>query len=192
MPDAVTASSARPLLSRIEGVIWTITWITAPTPSPRRNADSSALVTDAPIDRTQDRGRAGDQAQAGESPDAGPLAIAHQRRDDREALGRVVDREADDKRGAQRQLGDRVGRTDRKPLPHVVKSDADRDHEREAEATRSALALALGRQVAVDRRQRHEGQARAKQDQFGAAERAAGLAGDLEAFEARIDRQERQ
>ena len=131
MAEAVTASSARPPASRIDGAIWTITWMTAPTPMPKRKADSSALVTDAPITAPRIAGAPAMMPRQREAADRRPLLIAHQRRDDREALGGVVDREADHERGAERQLRDRVGGADREALPHVVKADSDRDHQRE-------------------------------------------------------------
>ena len=70
-------------------------------------------------------------------------ARARQRGDDREALGRVVDREADDEERAERELADRVGGADREALAEVVEADPDRDHQRQprrAGATRRRRA----------------------------------------------------
>ena len=189
MAEAVTASSARPPASRIEGTIWTITWITAPTPMPKRKADSSAFVTDAPITAPRIAGAAGDDAEQREAADRRPLLIAHQRRDDREALGGVVDCEADHERRTECKLRDRVGGADRKALPHVVEADPDRDHQREPRSG-PRFALALGGEISIDSGQGHEGKARAEQHQLGTAEGATRLAGDLEPFEARVDGEE--
>ena len=190
MAEAVTASSARPPASRIEGAIWTITWITAPTPMPKEEGRELGVRHRRPDHRAQDRGGAGDHAEQREAADGRPLLIAHQRRDDREALGRVVDREADHERRTERQLGDRIGGADRKALPHVVEADPDRDHQREPGPADPASPSRLAGEIAIDSRQGHEGEACAEQHQLGTAERAARLAGDLESFQAGVDREE--
>ena len=123
---AFAASSTRPAESRIAGAIWTITWTIAPTPTPSRNADSSPLSIDAPISAPRIAG----------APAIRPRlrqprwrhALADQRRDDRDPLGGVVDREADDQEGAQGELADGVRGADREALAEVVEADSDRDH----------------------------------------------------------------
>jgi hypothetical protein len=58
-------------------------------------------------------------------------ALARERRDDRQPLGGVVQREADDEERPERERPDRVGRADREPLAEVVQADPDRDQQRQ-------------------------------------------------------------
>ena len=65
-----------------------------------------------------------------------------ERSHDRQPLGRVVERKAEDQEGAERELSDRVCGPDREALAEVVKSDPDGDEQRELEGAGSGLALA--------------------------------------------------
>ena len=87
-----------------------------------------------------------EQAPDGRAAGARPGLAAAQRRDDRQALGRVVDREADDEEGAERERPGRVGGADRQALAEVVEADPDRDQQRQVGAAAPPGASgALGR-----------------------------------------------
>ena len=97
------------------------------------NAARLGLKAEAPI---QAPSTAGAPASRPSPPGASrvaprPAVALRHRRDDREPLGGVVQREADDQRGAQRERADRVGRADRQPLAQVVQADAERHEEGE-------------------------------------------------------------
>ena len=78
------------------------------------------------------RRRPGDQPERHQmteaSPGVRPGALA-QRRDDRQALGGVVDREANNQEGAEGERPGGVGRADRQALAEVVQADPDRDQQ---------------------------------------------------------------
>ena len=77
-----------------------------------------------------DRRRAGDQRKHGESSERDLPSLGDRRRDP-EALGHVVDHEADDEERPERKLAERERRADREPLAEVVQADADGDERRE-------------------------------------------------------------
>ena len=100
----------------------------------------------------EDRRRAGDRAASADQSRSGSRAVAlvGERRGDAEALGDVVDHEADDQERAERELAERERRADREPLAEVVQADADRRRAsparaRERRPLRSAPATAARR-----------------------------------------------
>ena len=66
------------------------------------------------------------------------------RRDDRQPLGGVVQREAEDQQRAEGRLAQCEGGPDREPLTEVVQPDADRDHQREHPAGGGAVLAKTG------------------------------------------------
>ena len=114
-----------------------------------------------------------------------------QRRDDREALGRVVDREADDEEGAEREFADRVGGADREALAEVVEADPDRDHHRRAarpSGRRPLAAAPLRREsIAVSARKATPAPRRSSSAPPNAP---PDRGGEIERLEARVDREE--
>ena len=85
---------------------------------PIRAAAISSLETDPP---TRAPRIAGPPAIAPRPSSAlHPRFLRSERRDDREALGRVVDREADDQRAAEGEFADRIGGADREAFAEVV------------------------------------------------------------------------
>src|SRR5438477_435254 len=83
--------------------------------------------------------RAADRAQQRQEAPARPRALAAHRAADAEALGRVVEAEADDQRHREADLICRGSLPDREALPEVVHADADRNQERELHARRQRL-----------------------------------------------------
>ena len=71
------------------------------------------------------------EAPVGRRADAVGVYVAGQRRDDAEALGGVVQREADDQHGGQGDLVAGRGLADGQALGEVVQADADRDEQRQ-------------------------------------------------------------
>ena len=195
MPPATARRGCGPRASRSPGAIWTITWAIAPTPTPSRNAASAGVNAAAPIHAPTHGGAAGEQPEHRQAADRGARAAAPERGDDGQALGRVVDREADDEEGAERERAGRVGRADGQALAEVVQADAERRRARQAlrrarprrrprpRARRRASETAVEREV---------GEPGAQRDEAGAAERLGALAGDLERLERRVDGQEAQ
>ena len=100
--------------------------------------------------RAEHRGRARDQPQRDQPAERG--ARLRERRDDRQPLGRVVQREADDEERAQRQRARRVGGADRHALAEVVQPDADRDQRRATPRRRAGPATRRRRSAAGRRR----------------------------------------
>ena len=150
----------------------------------------------------EDRRGAGDQAEAEQAPEARRrrrLAVAvavAQRRHDRQALGGVVDREADDEEGAQGERPARVGGADRQALAEVVEADPDRHQQRQVGAAgarrrrRLRRAALAAREVGVDPGQGQVGDEGADEDEAGAAEGGRRLGGDLQPLEPGVDREE--
>ena len=66
---------------------------------------------------------------------ARPHRLAGERRDDPEALGRVVQAEADDQDEREADLAGRAGLADRQALGEVVQADPGRDQQRQPRAT---------------------------------------------------------
>src|SRR5207244_3337475 len=96
-----------------------------------------------------ERGRAADQPEDAEEGPTRRLLLAGERGDDPEALGRVVQTEADDQRDRERELVRRGGLADREPLGEVVQADPYGDEDREPARRRHrrvqvALLLELG------------------------------------------------
>ena len=56
-----------------------------------------------------------------------PRPVAHQRRGDADALGHVVQREAEDQEDAEGGFAQREGGADGQPFAQVVQADAERD-----------------------------------------------------------------
>ena len=129
------------------------------------------------------RGRAREQAQRDQPAERG--ARLRERRDDRQPLGRVVDREPDDQERAQRERAGGVRGADRHALAEVVQPDPDRDQRR---GTCRRAPAQPGRDAA----QHQVGDDRADEHERRAAERLRALAGQLEALERRVDGQERE
>src|SRR5581483_6161019 len=91
-------------------------------------------------DDRADEGRpAADQAHRTEEAPARQLRLARHRADDPEALGRVVQAEADDQDDREADLAGRGRLADREPLAEVVEADAGRDQEREPAAAGERL-----------------------------------------------------
>ena len=136
MPTSIPATavgfSRRPSPSRIEGASWTITRRIAPTPTPKSSAARLGSKAEAPIQAPRIAGAPAIRPRPSRRTSPGRAAPSRaQRRDDRQALGGVVDREADDEEGAERERAGRVGGTDRQALAEVVEADPDRDQERQ-------------------------------------------------------------
>src|SRR5215204_154629 len=87
---------------------------------------------------TQERRPAADQAEQREKAPRRPLAISRHRADDAEALGRVVEAEADHERECELQLVVRGLLPDRQALREVVDADARRDQQAEPLPRRQA------------------------------------------------------
>ena len=68
--------------------------------------------------------------------------LLHQRRGDADALGDVVQREAEHEEGAEPRGAGREGGADREALAEVVQADAERDGGRERQPGRGAAAAA--------------------------------------------------
>ena len=111
------------------GASWTITWTIAPAPKPNRKAARLELNAAAPIQAPSTAGAPAISPSATSRPQR-RLRLG-ERRDDGQALGRVVQREADDEEGAERQRADGVRRADGDALAEVVQPDADGDEQRE-------------------------------------------------------------
>src|SRR5579862_5597135 len=89
--------------------------------------------------RPEEGRAAADQAHQTEEAPARPRPLAAHGPADTEALGRVVEPEADDERDREADLARRGGLADREPLAEVVRTDADRDQQRELLAGREVL-----------------------------------------------------
>ena len=138
--------SVRPSSSRSVGASCTMTCTIAPAPKPKRNAARLALNAAAPIHAPRIAGAPAMRPSSGEPRSVGwPVG---ERRDDGQALGRVVDGEADDEERAERERADRVGRADRDALAEVVQADADGDEQREALTAAPACAARSARRHA--------------------------------------------
>ena len=175
------------------GTIWTTTWAMAPTPTPTAGAASAALSTEAPSSAPRIAGAPAIRP----SPTREPRrrALVGQRRDDRQPLGRVVQREPDDQRRAEGELADRVGRADRQPLAEVVQPDPDGDHAPPAAARPAARRRSRGR----DARGRgpppvsaRNASAAPSSTSTGPPKAPAGARGQLEALERGVDGEEGQ
>ena len=103
-----------------------------------------------------------------------------------DALGQVVQREADHQERGQRGLAGGEGGADGEPLAEIVQPDAERDEGREREALGGAAA------AAADHHQREEGGQRAEPDQDARLQARGGAGRDLEPLLEGIDQQERQ
>ena len=111
-----------------------------------------------------------------EAPDGRRVAaalvqVAGQRRDDAEALGRVVQREADDQHGRQRDLAARGRLADGEALGEVVQADADGDQQRQS-AGRGPGGDAARRPAAAPSTRHRAGARRARRRLAGAARSA--------------------
>ena len=121
-----------------------------------------------------------------------PVGLRRDRRERRErcdhshALGRVVQGEADDERGAEGELAHRQGRPDREPLAEVVHADPDGDEERDPSRARCVRdePLCAGEQEERERCPEDE--------EHAAAERGRAGCPDLEALDACVDGKERE
>src|SRR5690349_11708122 len=84
-----------------------------------------------PDERAQERRAAADQAEGAEEAPARTLRVTGERRDDPEALGAVVEREADDQHERQARLAERRRLADRQAFGEVVQADPGRDQQRQ-------------------------------------------------------------
>ena len=98
--------------------------------------DADRLAGEAvPDGRADERRAAADEGQAEQERPAGPAPVPSwsmspvERRDDAEALGGVVQAEADDQQGRERDLVARGRLADGQPLGEVVQADADGDQQ---------------------------------------------------------------
>ena len=93
-------------------------------------------ISQAAGERAGNRRRAADDAEEQEIDES--RALPGQRRHDREAFGRVVQREADDEQRAESRFAERERGADREPFAEVVEADPDGHHEREDPARPTA------------------------------------------------------
>ena len=124
MTGACTSRSASGRSRAICRRIRTTTWAIAPTPSPRKNTVKGREYTSPPIQAPGDRRHAADQSELHQRPDR--RAFLRHRRDDRQPLGRVVQREADDQQRAKGGFAECEGGADRQPFAEIVQTDARR------------------------------------------------------------------
>ena len=89
--------------------------------------------------RAEERRQAADRAEERDEAPARLCPLAAHRSADAEALGRVVQAEADDERDGQAHLVRRSGLPDREALAEVVDADADRDQQRKLLARRERV-----------------------------------------------------
>ena len=89
-------------------------------------------------ERADEGGPAADEARAARGTPRSAFALGRDRRDDAEALGRVVEPEPDDEQQRQADLAGRGGLPDGEALGEVVEADPERDEERESLGPRSA------------------------------------------------------
>src|SRR5215208_4034498 len=117
----------------------------------------------------EDRGRTGHQRERGQPlpPHRAPLC---ERRGDPEPLGDVVDHEADDEEGPERELTERERRPDRQAFAEVVEADPDCDERRQREPADARAAARTLAEPPRDRREEQEAERDAEQHQPGAAE----------------------
>jgi uncharacterized membrane protein len=124
------------------------------------------LVAD---DRPQHRRSAGHEARHAEPLPGGVRAA--QRPHDAEALGRVVQPEADDQHGREPDRAGLGRHPDREPLGEVVQADRDRHHHRRLQCAHARGVGALLRAGAILARQ-HRGRLAARDRRRGCATRA--------------------
>ena len=112
-------------------------------------------------------------------------AARRHRRHDGQPFGRVVNRETNDQEAPQRDLAERVGRTDRESLAQVVETDAERDQIRKPETFSSvAQRRTVTGGAACPRQGLEHDQAdeQPQQDEADALERVRHRLGRLERF----------
>ena len=90
-----------------------ITWRIAPAPIPKQSAIQYGLTACVPMHDAGDRRQAGERGEAGEGGERRPFA-GDERRGDADALGDVVDDEADDEEGGERRRAGGERRADRR------------------------------------------------------------------------------
>ena len=96
-----------------------------------------------PDDGAEEGRAAADQPEQEQEAPARDLPLASERRDDAEALGRVVEAEADDQRDRELELPARGRLPDRETLREVVQADPGRDQHREEARRREAHRVRL-------------------------------------------------
>ena len=112
---------------------------------------------------------------------------------DAEALGDVVDHEADDEEAAERELAEGERRADGEPLAEVVDADADGHERGERDAAEHALAPSRPpSQPLGDERQREVAAGDAEQHEPGAAQLPGQRGLQLERLGQRLEGEERQ
>ena len=122
------------------------------------------------------RREAGERGEADEGGKRRALLRRHQRGGDADALGDVVDDEADDQEGRQRRGAGGERRADREALAEIVEADAEGDEEGEAHALRRLAA------APADRQQADGGQAHGDPDDGRAAQPVERLGAGFEAL----------
>ena len=113
----------------------TITCRIAPAPTAKRQRRPVRREGVAAEPDAGDRRQARERRERDEDRQPGPLL--DQGRDDADALGDVVQREAEHQEGAERRGAGGEGRADRQPLAEVVQADAERDRGRERHPLRA-------------------------------------------------------
>ena len=132
----------------------------------------------------RDGRQARERGQGNEGRQPGPPV--DQGRDDADALGDVVEREAEHQEGAKRGGAGGERRADRQPLAEVVDADAERDRGRERHPLEPA-ALA-----APERQQEHRGERGDQPDHGPAVEARCRLPRQLERLLERVDQKEQE
>ena len=188
-PTARRVQQPALVVAQRSGASWTITWTIAPAPKPNRNAASAGVERRGADPGAEHRGRAGDQPEHGEPR----RATAAPRRAARRSPGPRSCCAA-----RSRRRGRRPARARRRRTTTPIATPSPRLCRPMPTATSSARWRALARparralQPLADARQREERDGGADQHERRAAERLRALAGELEALERRVDRQERE
>ena len=165
----------------------TTTCSAAPTAIAKKSTPSRSS-SEAADPGSGDRRRAGDQREAA-SRARHALPLLGHRGGDAEPLGHVVDHEADDQEGAQRELPERERGADREALAEVVQADADGDER--APGRRRRPRRRGRRERGGPRRSAAEvGGRDAEQHEAGAAERAGQRRLQVERLGERLDGEE--